>query len=94
MFSRRFRSRPLDAWGVAPEQFEIVVVAIGFGKDMEDDIDEVDDDPGRVLETAASKRPLPQLLAVLDDLLRDGANLALRGSCSDQIGRASCRERV
>src|SRR5664280_3686441 len=64
--------------GVGPVLLELVVVALGYGEDVDDHHAEVEESPVRVRPAFAPDRPHPLVAQPIGDAVGDGAQLALR----------------
>ena len=78
-----FGSAPINALAVGVEKLEVVVEPLIRLEQMHDDLDEVDDDPGRAFVGVGAVRVLPALLAKILDLLRRRPHLPLAGARAD-----------
>lgn len=71
-----------------PEPFDIVELALVGRKDVNDDVAEIDQNPGTVVVTLDSRGFETVLLRSLDDTVGDGARLNLRtaGEDGERVG--------
>jgi hypothetical protein len=72
-----------DNWGVAPEAFEVVVGPLLLEEDVDDEVDEVQEDPARLAFSLAAQGAGSFGTAGALDLFGDGADLALAVARAD-----------
>src|SRR5215211_2250518 len=80
----RVRLLPVQSRRVAPQPFEVVVLALGGTEDVDDDVDVIEEPPARVTLALPARRPDLELLPQDPlDLLDDRTDLAARGRGAD-----------
>lgn len=75
----RDRPRQIDRFGVTPEALELVISPGGFGKDMDEEIAVIHQNPFGGIVALDADRKLAGLLQLLFDFVADGAALARIG---------------
>jgi hypothetical protein len=72
-----------DHWGVAPQAFQVVVGPLLLEEHVDDEVDEVEEDPARLALSLAAQRPGAFGAAGALDLFGDGADLAVAVARAD-----------
>lgn len=73
----------VEAGGVAPEQFQIVVIAAVGIEEVDDDVDVIDEDPGGLVIAGHAVAVMAEGGGALVDGVGDGADLPVGGAGGD-----------